>query len=106
MINKGWENVLMRVQEITIGKRKAFLLLDSEGVLVVPVAKYMKHLYNNESKSNTLRTYCTGLKHYFTYLQQIKIDYQQVNFEILFNYVASILEKPKLRDARFIQFFG
>ena len=78
----------MRVQEITTGKRRAFLLLDSEGVPVVPVAKYMKHLYNNESKSNTLKTYCTALKHYFTYLQQIKIDYQQVNFEILSNYVA------------------
>ena len=78
----------MRVQEICIGNRKAYLLLNSEGVPVVSVAKYMKHLYNNESKSNTLKTYCTALKHYFTYLQQIKIDYQQVNFEILSNYVV------------------
>ncbi len=62
----------MRVQEICIGNRKAYLLLNSEGVPVVSVAKYMKHLYNNESKSNTLKTYCTALKHYFTYLQQIK----------------------------------
>lgn len=87
-IDKGRESVLMRVQEIPIGNRKAYLLLNSEGVPVVSVAKYMKHLYNNESKSNTLKTYCTALKHYFTYLQQIKVDYQQVNFEILSNYVA------------------
>lgn len=78
----------MRVQEIPIGNKKAYLLLNSEGVPVVSVAKYMKHLYNKESKSNTLKTYCTALKHYFTYLQQIKIDYQQVNFEVLSNYVA------------------
>lgn len=68
-IDKGWDGVLMRVQEISIGNRKAYLLLNSKGVPVVSVAKYMKHLYNKESKSNTLKTYCTALKHYFTYLQ-------------------------------------
>lgn len=52
MINKGWESVLMRVQEIPIGNRKAYLLLNSEGVPVVSVAKYMKHLYNDKKRSN------------------------------------------------------
>ena len=55
----------MRVQEICIGNRKAYLLLNSEGVPVVSVAKYMKHLYNNESKSNTLKDILYGFKTLF-----------------------------------------
>ncbi|KMY54358.1 transposase [Bacillus sp. FJAT-27231] len=78
----------MRVEEISIDNRKAYLLLDTNGLPVKPVAKYMKHLHNRESSSNTLKTYCTALKHYFTYLEQIETDYQQVSFEVLSNFVA------------------
>jgi integrase/recombinase XerD len=78
----------MKVQKIPVGNRAVYLLLDSNGEPVVAVAKYMKHLYNKESSSNTLQTYCTALKHYFTYLEQIKVDFQQVSFEVLSNFVA------------------
>ncbi|CAH0269556.1 hypothetical protein SRABI84_03597 [Peribacillus simplex] len=57
----------MRVEEMSVDNRKAFLLLDTNGL---PVAKYMKYLHNKESSSNTLKTYCTALKFYFTYLEQ------------------------------------
>jgi len=79
---------LMEVKEIPIGDRRIYLLLDSERKPIEPVAKYMKHLYNKESRSNTLRTYCTALKHYFTYLEQLGIDFQQVTFEVLSNFVG------------------
>lgn len=78
----------MRVEEISVNNRKAYILIDSNGLPIEPVARYMKHLYNKECSSNTLRTYCTALKHYFTYLEQIEVDYQQVNFERLSDFVA------------------
>ena len=78
----------MRVQEIPVGNRKAYLLVDAEGIPVEPVAKYMKYLYNKESSSNTLKTYCTALKFYFTYLDQTESDYQKVSFEKLSDFVA------------------
>ncbi|QHZ45084.1 site-specific integrase [Bacillus sp. NSP9.1] len=78
----------MRVQKIYFGKRNTYLLLDSNGVPVQAVAKYMKHLYNKDNSSNTMLTYCTALKHFFTYLEQEGLSYYQVNFEVLTNFVA------------------
>lgn len=78
----------MRVEEVSVNNRKAYLLLDTNGLPVESVAKYMKYLHNKESSSNTLKTYCTALKFYFTYLEQTGTDYQQVNFENLSNFVA------------------
>lgn len=78
----------MKVAEISVDNRKAYLLLDTNGLPVEPVAKYMKYLHNRESSSNTLKTYCTALKHYFTYLKQIETDYQQVSFEVLSEFVS------------------
>lgn len=85
---KGKEDVQMRVEKIALDNKTAYLLLDSEGVPVETVAKYMKHLYNTEKSSNTMQTYCTALKYYFTYLEQINKSFEQVNFELLSNYVA------------------
>jgi integrase/recombinase XerD len=81
-------DVFMKVEQILIGNRKTYLLLDSNGLPVESVAKYMKYHYNQESSSNTLQTYCTALKYYFTYLKQIGIDYHQVSFQILSDFVA------------------
>ncbi|MBU8757667.1 tyrosine-type recombinase/integrase [Priestia megaterium] len=78
----------MRVEKISVDNRKAYLLLDTNGLPVEPVAQYMKYLHNREGSSNTLRTYCTALKHYFTYLKQVNIDYQQVNFQELSNFIG------------------
>ncbi len=52
----------MRVEEISVNNRKAYLLLDKYGLPLESVAKYMKYLHNKESSSNTLKTYCTALK--------------------------------------------
>lgn len=79
---------IMKVEEITINHNKIFLLLDSLGKPVVSVAKYMKHLHNKEMSSNTLHTYCTALKHYFEYLESEELDYQNIRFEQLSNFVA------------------
>lgn len=78
----------LKVKEISVDNRKAYILIGLNGLPVVPVAKYMKYLHNRESSSNTLKTYCTALKHYFTYLEQIDVYYDKVNFERLSNFVA------------------
>jgi integrase/recombinase XerD len=80
----------MRVQKLDIPnkQRKGFLLLDNEGQPVLPVAKFMKHLFNTEKRSNTLQTYCTALKYYFIYLEQAGIDYQKITLEGLSNFVG------------------
>ncbi|WP_374722620.1 transposase [Peribacillus tepidiphilus] len=59
----------MKVVEVSVDNRKAYLLVCSNGLPVEPVAKYMKYLHNKENSSNTLKTYCTALKFYFTYLE-------------------------------------
>lgn len=51
----------MRVQEIAIDNKKAYLLLDTNGMPIVPVEKYMKYLHNKESSSNTLHKLLAGL---------------------------------------------
>ncbi|MFS0874042.1 tyrosine-type recombinase/integrase [Paenibacillus xylanilyticus] len=78
----------MKVEQILIGNRKVYMLIDSNGSPIEPVAMYMKFHYNKESSSNTLQTYCTALKFYFTYLEQKGIDYQQVSFQIISDFVA------------------
>ncbi|MDQ0298264.1 site-specific recombinase XerD [Salibacterium salarium] len=78
----------MRIEQIFVCSRKVYLLIDKDGLPVEPVAKYMKYLHNRELSSNTLQTYCTALKFYFMYLEQIETDYQQVSFEKLSNFVA------------------
>lgn len=40
----------MRVEEISVGNRKVYLLLDTNGLPVESVAKYMKYLHNKENK--------------------------------------------------------
>lgn len=78
----------MKVEEIFVDNRKAYLLIGTNGLPIESVAKYMKYLHNKEGSSKTLRTYCTALKFYFTYLEQIGIEYQDVSFEKLSNFIA------------------
>ncbi|SUX82494.1 Tn554-related, transposase A [Priestia megaterium] len=78
----------MRVEEISVGNRKAYLLIGTSGLPVEPVAKYMKYLYNSERSSNTLQTYCTALKFLLYILGANRNDYQQVSFEKLSNFVV------------------
>lgn len=80
----------MRIEEITINNKKTYLLLDGRGKPIVSVAKYLKYLHNKERSSNTILTYCTGIMHYFKYIEEEKMDYRQVNLELLSNFVAGL----------------
>ncbi|UPW84007.1 tyrosine-type recombinase/integrase [Lysinibacillus sp. Ag94] len=68
--------------------RIIYVLLDADRKPIEVVAKYMKYLYNSGKTPNTLKGYCQALKAYFTYLGQLGIDYHQVSFEVLSNFVG------------------
>ena len=65
-----------------------YVLLDANRKPIEVVAKYMKYLYNSGKTPNTLKGYCQALKAYFTYLGQLGLDYHQVSFEVLSNFVG------------------
>lgn len=61
----------MRVQEVLIeNNNRRYILLDQEGFPVMPVMKYIKYLDKTGKISNTQKTYCYSLKHFFAYLEE------------------------------------
>ncbi|MFJ7685232.1 tyrosine-type recombinase/integrase [Peribacillus butanolivorans] len=84
----------MKVQEVILEEnKKRYMLLDQQGLPVLSVMKYLKYLDTTGKSSNTQKTYCYSLKHYFTYLQEKEKDYTDVNFNNLVEFVAW-LRKP------------
>lgn len=79
----------MKVQEVKLdNNQRRYLLVDDSGLLIIPVAKYLKYIDNSEKSFNTQKTYCYSLKLYFEYLQEIDIDYRNVNINILSDFVG------------------
>lgn len=72
----------MRVQEVlTSTGQKRYLVVDADGNLVLPVARYLKYLDSIGRARNTLRSYAFGLKLFFDYLAQKQLDYQRVTLD-------------------------
>jgi len=79
----------MKVQEIKLdNNQRRYLLVDDSGLPIIPVAKYLKYIDNSQKSFNTQKTYCYSLKLYFEYLQEIDIDYRNVNINILSDFVG------------------
>ena len=79
----------MKVQEVKLdNNQRRYLLVDDSGLPIIPVAKYLKYIDNSEKSFNTQKTYCYSLKLYFEYLQEIDIDYRNVNINILSDFVG------------------
>lgn len=79
----------MKVQEIILDKyKRRYMLLNDNGIPVISVVKYLKYLDNKEKSPNTQKTYCYALKLYFEYLNEISVDYRNVNLNILSNFVG------------------
>lgn len=79
----------MKVQEVKLdNNQRRYLLVDDSGLSIIPVAKYLKYIDNSEKSFNTQKTYCYSLKLYFEYLQEIDIDYRNVNINILSDFVG------------------
>ncbi|NMM63340.1 transposase [Clostridium sp. P21] len=74
----------MRVQEVKLeNNQRRYLLVNDNGLPIIPVAKYLKYIDNGEKSFNTQKTYCYSLKLYFQYLQEVGVNYREVNINIL-----------------------
>lgn len=79
----------MKVQEVKLdNNQRRYLLLDDNGLPIIPVARYLKYIDNSEKSFNTQKTYAYSLKLYFEYLEEINVDYRNVNINILSNFVG------------------
>lgn len=78
----------MRVQEILVDSGKRYMLVDTNGMPVIPVAKYLKYLDVTGKSSNTQKTYCYALKQYFLYLKETEKDYKKIRLEDLVEFVG------------------
>ena len=79
----------MKVQEVKLdNNQRRYLLVDDNGLPIIPVAKYLKYIDNSEKSFNTQKTYAYSLKLYFEYLEEINVDYRTVNINTLSNFVG------------------
>ncbi|WP_409179199.1 tyrosine-type recombinase/integrase [Brevibacillus fortis] len=78
----------MRVQEVIVDNCKRYMLVDSKGIPIISVVKYLKHLDTTGKSRNTLKTYCYSLKQYFLFLQEKKKDYIDIRLEDLVEFVG------------------
>jgi integrase len=77
----------MKVQKVEVGNKRIYLLIDDLGSPVPEVSKFMKYLFNKENSSNTLLTYSTALKHFYSYLNQIDSKFDSITINKLSNFV-------------------
>lgn len=78
----------MRLEEvITVNGRKRYILLNQQGDVIIPVAKYLKFKDNSGSARNTLRAYGFRLKLYFEFLKQKNMDFQEVGIDEISEFI-------------------
>jgi integrase/recombinase XerD len=83
----------MKVQEVIIEdntdeKKVKYLLLDTSGAPIIPVARYLKYIDTIGRKQNTLKAYCYHLKLYFEFLEDVQLNYQEANLETLIKFIS------------------
>ncbi|OPD34212.1 transposase [Clostridium botulinum] len=64
------------------GKERYFVA-DDLGLPIEPILKFIRFKDNTNYARNTLRMYCQHLKLYFEYLQQRKLDFQDITIDDL-----------------------
>jgi len=78
----------MRVVEVETQDQKIrYVVIDDAGMLVEPIVRYLKYLDRIGSARQTLRSYAHSLKHYWQYLTQQRLDWQQVTLDDLARFV-------------------
>ena len=78
--------------ETTDGKVR-YLLVDAGGVPIEEVRQFLKFEDNRGMARNTLKQKCIHLKHFYTFLQQRRIKYKDVNVDDLAAYIP-VLKIP------------
>ena len=78
----------MKVQEIWVNGNTRYMLLDSKGNPVLVVTKYLKYLDQTGKAGNTLKSYCYHLKLYFQFLVENKLNYKDINLNVLAYFIG------------------
>src|SRR5690349_8516189 len=78
----------MYVQEIlTTNNRTRYIVVDAQGQLCLPVARYLKYLDSIGRARNTLRCYARNLALFFRYLTHRQIAYGSVTLDDMAGFV-------------------
>lgn len=84
----------MKVVKVkTIDEKERYYLEDDHGAPVESVLRFIRFKDNTNYARNTLRMYCHHLKLYFEYLEQKKVDYQEITIDDLALFI-NWLQKP------------
>jgi len=79
----------MKVVEFkTVDGRTRYYLADVTGKPVEPALKYLRFKDNAGYARNTLRSQCIHLKHFFTYLEELSKQYEDVSLDDLARFIA------------------
>jgi len=73
---------------ITEDGRIRYYLADDEGLPIEAVLKYLRFKDNVGYARNTLRMQCTHLKQFFTFLDERRKDYRNINIDVLAGFIA------------------
>ena len=82
----------MRIQRIRIGPNQYnYLLIGNDNRPIDLAAKYLKYLHNVQRAQNTLLTYCTGLKFFYEYLDDVQKNVAEVGIYELSDFLLWLL---------------
>src|SRR5437762_4703409 len=70
-----------------VENRKRLYLVDGACEFIPSVKRYLDYLAALEKSPHTLENYCRHLCHYFTFLEQSQLDWQQVAPDDLVHFV-------------------
>ncbi|EPY2296304.1 tyrosine-type recombinase/integrase [Clostridium sporogenes] len=87
------------------GKERYFVA-DDLGLPIEPILKFIRFKDNTNYARNTLRMYCQHLKLYFEYLQQRKIDFQDITIDdlaLFVNWLQNPYESLKVIPSQHIE---
>lgn len=95
----------MKVIELkTVEGKVRYYLADDTGAPVPPVLKYLRFKDNTGYARNTLRMHCIHLKHFFTYLGEVRKGYEQVNIDDLAGFLAWLKNPDILKKVVSLRF--
>lgn len=78
----------MRVIEVQTNlNERRYVVIDDEGNLVEPIARYLKYLDRVDASRHTLRSYATMLRLYWEFLSQEQLNWEQITLDDLSRFV-------------------
>jgi integrase/recombinase XerD len=78
----------MRVVKVqTSQQQQRYVVIDDEGTLVEPIARYLKYLDRIDASRHTLRSYATMLRLYWEFLSQEQLNWEQMTLDDLSRFV-------------------